>query len=289
MILETVKSTHTAQGFVADGLLNQYLNQARINLAAGGGLSEQELVAAVLSDLSFEAAAEKIRFGDGAPLDMSFRMYSQLLGYILLVLVIMCVTNITMVFRRPDIRMRNLCSPIKPRSLGGQQMLGGAVLSVFAWLLLTVVGFIMYGANLGGIDGRTIVLVLLNSLIFSIVAMSLASLCGLFARSANAQNAVANIFALGLCFLGGVFIPLDMLGDGILVFSRFLPTFWYVTALDGISSLTSFGAGAMAPVWQAMLIQLAFAAALFCVTLVVGKHQNQSEKFFSSIKTEIEA
>jgi len=121
-----------------------------------------------------------------------------------------------------------------------------------------------------------------------VVSMSIAALSGSFIRSTNAQNAVANIIALGMCFIGGVFIPLYMLGDGILAVSRFLPTFWFVTAHESIGSLTSFGASAMAPVWQAMLIQLAFAVALFCVTLVLGKYIGQSERYLTSVKTEIE-
>jgi len=287
--LETVMTTHSAHGFITDSLLNQYFNQARINLAAGGLLSEAELVEAVLRDLALEADAEKVRFGEGAPLDMNFHMYFKLLGYIMLVMIITCVTSISMIFKRPDIRMRNICSPLKPRSLSGQQTLGSAVLSFLAWLLLVSIGFIMYGGNLGGVDGRIIVLCLLNSLVFAIVAMSIATLCGSFVHNANIQNAVANITALGMCFIGGVFIPHEMLGDGVLTVSRFLPTYWYVTALDTISALTSFEAGALTPVFQAMLMQLAFAAALFCVTLVLGKHLNQSERFYRSVRTEMEA
>ena len=289
MTLETVKTTHSADGYFIDSLVNQYLNQVRVYLAAGGDMTEDEVVEAVLSDLALEAVAEKRQFGDSAPLDTTFKVYSQMTSYILLVLVVLCVTNITLAFRRPDLRMRNLCAPVRPTILSAQQLLCCAILSFAAWLLLSVVGLLFFGAGLGEVDIRSVVLVHLNSLVFSIVALSLATLTGSFVRSANSQNAVANVIALGLCFLGGVFVPLDMLGDGILEVSRFLPTYWYVTALDNISALTSYNAGAMLPVWQAMLIQLAFAAAIFCVSLGLGKHLGQSERYFNSIRTEMEA
>jgi len=70
--------------------------------------------------------------------------------------------------------------------------------------------------------------------------------------------------------------------------ARFLPTYWNVTALEKISALTSFEAGAMSPVWQAILIQVAFAAALFCATLIIGTFLGKSERSFGSVKTEIE-
>jgi len=168
-------------------------------------------------------------------------------------------------------------------------MLCSAILSVLAWLLLTAVGFMLYGRNLDGVDNRTVALVLLNSFTFTIVAMSVAALCGSFVKSVNSQNAVANIITLALCFLGGVFVPLSIIGDGILVVSRFLPTYWNVIALERISALTSFEAGALQPIWQAMFLQLAFAGAIFCVALVIGKHLGQSERYHASMKTEIEA
>jgi len=287
--LETVKTTNTAVGFYVDSLINQYLNQARIYLAAGGTMSEEALVTAVLNDLSIEASVEKKNFGVSAPLDAGFRMFNQMLAYILLVLVILCVTNITMVFRRPDLRKRNLCSPMKQRSASAQQMLCGLLLSIVAWLLMSVIGLIMHGRNLDGVDIRIVAMILLNSLVFTTVAMSIAVLSGSFVRSANTQNAVANILTLGTCFLGGVFVPLSLLGDNILFVSRFLPTYWYVTGLDSISALTSFDFSALTPVWQAMLMQVAFAVAISCVALMINKYVSQSERFFSSAKTEMEA
>jgi len=97
-ILENVKTTHTADGYFIDSLVNQYLNQARIYLAAGINPGEAELVSAVLEDLSLRADAEKRQFGESAPLGVYFLTYNQYMCYILLVLVMLCVTNITMVW-----------------------------------------------------------------------------------------------------------------------------------------------------------------------------------------------
>jgi prepilin signal peptidase PulO-like enzyme (type II secretory pathway) len=67
-----------------------------------------------------------------------------------------------------------------------------------------------------------------------------------------------------------------------------MPTYWYVTALGHIGNITAFSSAALAPVWQAILLQLAFAAAIFCVSLVVSKHVNQSERGYGSVKTALE-
>jgi ABC-2 type transport system permease protein len=287
--LEKVVTTDSAKGFYADRLVNQYLNLARIYLASGAQWDEDALVSTVLGDLSLEADATMLRYGDSAPIAQSYLIFNRMLPYILLVLNILFVTNITMVFKRPDLRMRNMCSPLKPRSLSVQQMLCCSIMSVLAWLVMSVVGLIMHSGSLAGVDAGIIALVLLNSFVFTVVALSLAAFLSNFTRSPNAQNAVANVVGLGLCFVGGVFVPLEMLGEGLLAFARFLPTYWNVTTLEHIGALTSFDSGSLVPIWQALLIQLVFAAAFFCLTLVVSKQQNQSEKSFGTIRTELEA
>ena len=285
---ETVVTTESAKGYYADSLVNQYLNQARM-VQAAGETDEDALVSAVLRDLSGEADVVVKRFGSGAPVNEVYQVYARMLCYIIMVLLILSISNITSPFRRPDLRMRNLCAPIKPRSMSGQQILCGALVSIGAWLLLTALGFVIYGSKLSGADGRIVTLILLNFFVMTIVALALAALISPLIKGPNSQNAVANFLSLGLSFLGGVFVPLDMLGEGVLAAARFTPAYWYATALNHICSLTSFTRDALAPVWQAMLTQLVFAAAIFCVALVAGKHLSQSERLFGSVQTELEA
>ena len=252
-------------------------------------VGEETIVSTALSDLSSEVTVEVKRFGAGAPVDLVFHLYARFLCYTILVLIILSTGILTTSFRRPDLRMRNLCSPMKPQSMSGQQILCGVIFSFAAWLLLTAVGFTLYHSQLADVDARIIGLILLNSIVFTIVALSIASVIAPFLISPNSQNAASNFLALGLCFLGGVFVPLDLFGDGMLIVSRFTPAFWYVTALDRITALTYFSSATIAPVWQAILTQLIFAAAFFCVALVVSKQVAQSERFFKSMRTELES
>jgi len=185
--------------------------------------------------------------------------------------------------------MRNLCSPQNPHSVSLQQILCCGLVSAAAWAALNCAGFVMYGSKLGGTDPKIIALIMLNSFVFTLVAAAIASLACSFVRGPNSQNAAANLLSLVLSFLGGVFVPLELMGDGMLAVSRFTPTYWYVTALDRLCGLTSFDSKSMLPAWQAMLLQLAFAAAIFCVALAVNKRQSESEKSFGGASTELEA
>jgi len=289
MTLEIVTSNQIARAFIAENLIEQYMNMARMHFAVDSGLSEEAIVSAVLQDLKLEASVEKMFFGIAAPIDGIYMFYTGMMNYILLILCFLSVTNLTLVFKRTDIRRRNLCAPISLRSFSMQQMLASAAMSFAGWILTVALGLIMYGSNLGGVDPRVIGLMILNTFVLMIFALALASLMSAFVSNRNAQNAVANIMTMALCFLGGVFVPLEVMGDGIVAVSRFLPTYWNMTALTRIGALTALDAYSLAPVWQAIGVQLAFAAAIFAITLLVSKHVGQSERFASSIRTEVEA
>jgi len=286
--LETVRSNQMARALIADSLVDQYMNMARMYFAVDSGMGEEALVSAVLQSLTLEASVEKVFFGIAAPIDGVYMFYMSMMNYILLVLCFLSVTNLTLVFKRTDLKRRNLCAPISLRSFSLQQMLASALMSFAAWIITVAIGLIMYGSNLSGVDPRVIGLMILNTFVLVIFALALASLMSTFVNSRNAQQAVANISTMALCFLGGVFVPLEIMGDGIVAVSRFLPTYWNMTALTRIGELTALDADSLAPVWQAIGVQLAFAAAIFAITLLLSKHIGQSERFASSVKTEVE-
>ena len=286
---ETVLTTETALGYYADSLVNQYLNLARIYHTANPDMDENALKNAVLNDLSARVSVEKIHYGESAPVNENYHVYVRMIPYVLMVIVILCVSSIMVAFRRPDLNMRNLCAPLKTRDVGLQQILCYSLMSCAAWIALNVTGFILCGSKLSGVDGRIIALIVLNTFAYTVVSTSIASLACSFVRGPSSQNAVANALSLILSFLGGVFVPLDLLGDSLLAVSRFTPAYWYEIALDRICALTIFNREALAPVWQAMLIQFAFSVAVFCVALAVNKHRNASERFFGSVSTELEA
>ena len=289
VVAETVMTTESALGYYANSLMNQYLNLARLYLAADRGMDEKALADTVLGDLSARVEVVKRRFGESEPVHENYKVYARMMPYMLLVLIILCVSSIMMAFRRPDLNKRNLCAPVKPRSVGLQQGLCYELVGCAAWAAMNVTGFVLNGPRLSGTDGRIIALIVLDTFVFVIVASAIASFACSFVRGPNSQNAVANALSLVLSFIGGVFVPLEFFGDTLLAVARFTPTYWYTTALDRACKLTSFSREALAPVWQAMLIQLGFAAAIFCVALAVNKHRGEAERYFSSASTELEA
>lgn len=286
--LQTITTPNSAKGFYMDQLTNQYLNTKRQYQLAVPELTGKPLHKTILEDLSKEVTVEKKSYSESQPVEQTVRTYIQMYAYIILILVMFTISTIMQVFRRPDLHMRNLCTPIKLRSMNAQLILCGGLISLLAWLLLMVTGWIIYGSSLSQIDLRIILLLLLNSVCYLLIAIGLGFLVGSFVRSSSSQNSVANLLSLGSCFLGGIFVPLNMLGEGLRTVSQFIPAYWYATALNRICSLTEFTGETLIPIWQAFLIQIGFAVALCAVALVISKVRQQSTKGFAMIETEIE-
>ena len=115
----------------------------------------------------------------------------------------------------------------------------------------------------------------------------MAFLLGNFVKDGGGQNIAANFISLGLSFLGGSFVPLELLGDSVLQVARYTPSYWYNHAVEAISGLVRFDSQALGPVFISMAIQTGFAAAVFSVALVISKFRRQRTEGFASVKTEM--
>ena len=112
---------------------------------------------------------------------------------------------------------------------------------------------------------------LLNVMTMAIVALSIASLVVHLARSGNGINGLANVIALGMSFICGVFIPDSMLSETVKQISVFLPVYWYEQNNDMIGTHSVLSASMQSRLILGYERQLLFAAVVLIIVLVVRK------------------
>ena len=112
---------------------------------------------------------------------------------------------------------------------------------------------------------------IINSFVFAVCGAGISYLIGNLVKSRNAIPAVSNVLTLGLCFISGVFVPVELLGSSVLKIASFTPTYWFVKANNQIAQLAQFDIASVEPIFSSMLIQLGFALAFFTAALVVNK------------------
>lgn len=117
----------------------------------------------------------------------------------------------------------------------------------------------------------------LNAFAFSIVVLALSYLFGMTLKNIKSLTLVSTVVSLGLAFLGGVFVPLEMLSSSTLMVSRFIPCYWYVLANNTISKLSNFNWENVSEVFNYITLQLIVALALFIVFFVYSRLRSKQE------------
>lgn len=265
----------STSSYYVDLSINRFLNTVNLYRAYGKRLSGVELVTLALRDLSDEAPVTIMTGQEWSEDDRpGHSYYYRYCAYALLAMVTLGISSIMMAFNRPDLRLRNLASPVPRRRVSVELVLGHGVFALGCWAILVLLGFVLHGKTL--ISSGLVGLYALNTLVFPAVCAAIGSLVGNFVNSSGAQAGAVNVIALGMSFLGGVFVPQSVMSKPVLAVAKFLPSYWFVGANDAISGLTVLSRDSLSPIFTGILIQLGFAAALFSVTLFMSRDRSAS-------------
>ena len=145
-------------------------------------------------------------------------------------------------------------------------LLSNCMYSLLIWLLYVGISIIMVGSIALTKFG---LLYMLNSLVFVIMATSLAFLIGTVVKSKNAINAIVEVIALGSSFLCGAFVPMDYIPDTVLKIAHIIPTYYYASNNELIAKLEKINFETLTPYFKNIAIVLAFGIVFIIVTNVI--------------------
>jgi ABC-2 type transport system permease protein len=176
------------------------------------------------------------------------------IAYIGLCIIFVGALPVLMVINKDNIRSRIGCSSYKLAGINTESFLGLITFGGIICVIFSIFSVIYLKSKVLSING---VLYILNMLVYIILAAALAFFIGQLIKKVNMISIIANILGLGFSFLGGVFVPLSVMDEGVIRIAHFLPSYWYVLACDFIENFTS--GDSIAELIQYMGIQLAFA------------------------------
>ncbi|MCL6589394.1 MAG: ABC transporter permease [Firmicutes bacterium] len=260
----------SSKGIFMDNLINKYLNTVKLYTGNMDDLSQAELAGCVNRDLAQKAEVRLYHSAKQVSISEKSGFYFNFLAYSLFAILILGVCAVMMVFNHPDLKKRNLCSPVTLKNFNFQLTLGNLSYAILAWFCMILASFIMYGGYMFTAQG---LLLLLNSLVFTVAALSISFLLGNILSSKAAISGASSVFSLGTSFISGVFVPQALLGETVLKIASFTPTYWYVKSNNTIVNTVKFTMENLGPVFLNMLIMIGFAVAVFMVTIVVIKQK----------------
>ena len=267
--LKVTKVPGSYSSYYVDQQISSYLDTMRTYLAAG--FSQEEAITALKSQVHEPVTKLSSNFvsTDKSPLVYYFRY----IPYLFLGALCYTMGYILMAFKKGNIQKRMAASAISSRRQTLEGLLAMGMIGAGLWFLGILGAVLMYRNNF--LDSRMLPYYLLNTLLMLIVALSLSYLIGMFINNSDLLSGAANIVSLSMCFLCGVFVPMDVMDKSVLKVSQFLPVYWYEQVNEILSSHISLTSQLQEKVWLGMGIELLFAVVFVFLIMVVSKQRRE--------------
>ncbi len=266
--LQTMRIPNSTSGRLLDTMVNKYLNIIDLYVKGDSDIELKSAIEKTVDDLNIKTDIVLTNGKKGSTMP-KFLSYFNYLTYPLISILILCISGITLTINEIDIKRRNICAPISTSKFSLGLFLGNLSISAVVYLVFVIYAAIIYNKSLFTNTG---LLVIFNGLIFTTVCLSLCFLISNIA-SKRSMSAISTVLSLGACFLGGVFVPQELLSETVKNVAVVNPAFWYVKANNILGSLNTFNYQTLEPVIFAMIVEICFAVAFFAISLVIIKQR----------------
>lgn len=200
---------------------------------------------------SYAQLCEEIRAADtpvsvemtSALSDARSRMstYCNFMSYVILTLMLTCIPLTISVLRAPDTQMRLSCAPLSGRSLMLQVLAGAGIFAI--GLLAVLYAALTALCGVSTICSPSGLLMLLNGVLFTAASLAFALMIAFLIsghrkreKTEETVSALSNLLGLSFSFLGGAFVPQQLLSAPLQFIASFTPTYWFVRVSDQLGS-----------------------------------------------------
>lgn len=262
--IKTLKTPDSNATFT-EMLLNRYLKMANIYVEAG--MSQAEVASHIQEDLKNETSIVLDSKTNKSNLT-NMAYYYNFANYSFLFICIYIIGIILTSFNDEKIKKRNLISKIPYKKISNQLFAGSLCVISLIWILYVIISLVLYKEAMITKIG---ILLIINSFVFCVTAASIGFLIGNIVKSKEASSGIVNVIALGSSFICGAFVPQEFLGQTVLNIAKILPSYWYISNNNYITSLTSFDIQSLKPVILNMLVVLIFGTIIISITRIYNR------------------
>lgn len=262
-----VKSTGDYQSALSELMLSRYIEVA--NMYVQSINNEEELISKINETLSKETEIEITSKLDTDNLSKA-SCYYNFLNYTIISGCVYVICLVLASFKEEKIRKRTMISSVDYKKHNIKLLIGNGVLAVIFWAFYVILSFILIGKVMFSYQG---LILIINSLVFSICALTIAFLVGNLVRNKNAINGIIIVIGLGTSFLCGAFVPVDYLPSSVLSIAHILPSYWYIQTNELVKTLEVINFMTLKPIIINMAVILGFSILFTIVTNVVSRRK----------------
>jgi len=254
---------------LVDTTINNYLNTYLTYQKQLPDKSRQELLKMTKKTLSKDGEVHfDSTYHKKKKQSVSGQIYN-LLAYGMFLSIFSGYAAVNLAFNREEIRQRNSCSPISRRKLARRISMGNLVYAVFCWVLFVAFVVLITKGQFDQVMGYSV----LNTVAFFAAIISFSIMVTSILQNEDAISGINNIFIMGSCFVGGVFVPSDFLPDAVNKIAAFTPTYWFAQNNELIGKTVDFNKNFMDKFLFQSGILIAFAAAFWVIHLITMREK----------------
>ena len=196
--------------------------------------------------------------------------------YPLFLAMTVCGSMILSAFTTGEVRRRLTSSPQRMATMGLQRMLtlsGFALVVCVGYLVLSVGLMVAAGLNPLRLSVGGVLMTFGATCVYALMTVACGFMLSEFGFSETAANGFANVFGLLIMFTSGVALPIEIMPGAMTVIARFLPGWWYCTAIDNALGFgTAADTGVSVAGWAGSLGLVALFGMMFiCIGLAAGR------------------
>ncbi len=247
-----VKSTGDYQASLASMQVEKYMRLA--NLYLDINKNEDALLALVHENLEQQADIVLATTLDTSSLDKA-TFYYNFTNYCILAGCIYVICLVLSSFRKDVILKRTSVSGMNIKKHSWYLMISNSVFSLFLWFIYVLLSFLLIGKAMFSFHG---LIYILNSLLFTFCALSIAFFISSLVRNKEAVNGIVNVIALGSSFLCGAFVPAEFLPKFVINIAHILPSYWFIQTNEIVKSLEVINFSTLKPILINSLVLFLF-------------------------------
>lgn len=264
-----VQSTGDYEASLAKVSLERYLNLA--NIYNKIGLSEEEIINNLDETLANEIEVEVTSKLDTSVLEKATSYYN-FANYCILAGCIYVICLILSSFKNEAIQKRTIISSMNIQEYNFKLLLSNSLFAFALWLLYVGLSFLLLKNMMCSLHG---IYYMMNSLLFTFCALTMAFLIGNLVHNKNAINGIVNVIALGSSFLCGAFVPMEFLPKSVLTIAKILPSYWYIKTNELLTEIETFTLETVKPLLINMGILILFSILFIILTNLVSKKKRK--------------
>ena len=189
-------------------------------------------------------------------------------SYTIIAIILYVTRFINASFNKSPVKKRTMVSSLHLKKYSFSLLLANSIFAFSVFALLTTLSFFVLGDI---VLTPFFIFEILNILLYTLAALTLAELVSTFNLSRDAVSGVVNLLSLAPAFLSGAFVPTYFLPSFVLTIAHIFPTYWFIDTNNKITTMTEFSFNSFLTILPNLLVLVLFSIIFIVANLVLSK------------------